>query len=92
MVYFLEFSQPLGTAKHQARYYIGYCADDKLDQRLNDHKTGQGAAITRALLTKGLTFECVATLPGDRTFERKLKNRKNTRRILDQIKRGNIPS
>lgn len=83
MVYILQFSQPLGSPKHQANFYIGYCRDDLLDERLHLHRTGQGAAITRAAVLRGYSLELVATLTGGREEERRLKRQKNCRRIVD---------
>lgn len=92
MIYILKFDRPLGSQnpRGQARYYIGYCDDGNLDSRLEDHRTGAGAAITRACVRRGIGFELVLTLPGDRTEERKLKNRKSTPKLVQQLlkKRG----
>lgn len=89
MIYILEFSQPLGSARHQAKYYIGSCRDDLLEDRLNLHRTGQGACITRAAVERGFRLELVATLPGGRKEERKLKQQKNTPRIVRKLKGKN---
>lgn len=88
-IYILQFDQPLGNAKHTAQYYIGSALD--VTARFKEHQTGQGAAITRACVERGISFKVVAVIPGDRRLERKLKNRKNTRRLVDQIQRGVIP-
>ena len=87
-VYILEFDRPLGTAKHQARFYIGSCRDDLLDSRMEAHRTGAGAAITRAAALRGIGFKVVATLPGGRQEERKLKSQKNARRIVERYQRA----
>lgn len=78
MIYILEFSEPL----HHARYYLGYCDDGRLQQRLAEHLSGQAAAITRAAVRAGIQLEVVVAIPGDRTLERKLKRQKNTPRIV----------
>lgn len=91
MIYILEFSAPLGNARHMANYYIGYCEDDRLQDRLKEHRDGRAAAITRACVERGIELVVVATLPGDRSDERRLKRRKNTPRIVRQIKRGINP-
>jgi putative endonuclease len=88
-IYILEFQTPLGNEKHQARYYLGYC--DNLERRLKEHEQGKGAAITRACVERGISFKVVAYFPGDRTLERRLKNQKNTARIVANYRRGVIP-
>lgn len=90
MIYILEFSRPVGTAKHSALYYMGYCDDDRLDLRLAEHRKGTGAALTRFAVANGIDFKVVATLPGNRKTERKLKGRKNTRLILERFWRGTL--
>lgn len=90
MIYILEFNQPLGTARHQARFYIGYCEENRLSERLAEHQTGKGAAITRAANKRGISYQVICTLPGERNLERQLKRRKNTRLIIDRLKRGTL--
>lgn len=89
VLYMLEFEQPLGNDKHQAKYYLGYTAKQLAD-RLREHATGQGACITAALVAKGIGFKCVLVIPNrTRTLERKLKNRKSHKRVLESyLKRG----
>jgi predicted GIY-YIG superfamily endonuclease len=90
LVYILKFEQPIGSQRHQAQFYIGYCEPGRLDQRLQEHAAGIGAAITRAICQRGIGFEMVASFPGDRTLERRLKRQKNTRRIVDRYRRGTL--
>lgn len=90
MVYILQFDAPLGTARHYANYYIGYCEDDRLLDRLAEHRAGRAAAITRAAIQRGIDFQVVATLPGDRSVERALKRRKNARLVVDRLQRGTL--
>ncbi len=90
MIYILEFSAPLGDVNNprgQARYYIGFCSDDRdLADRLAEHRAGWGAAMCRAANQRGITYQVVATLPGDRAEERRLKRQKNTPRIVRRLK------
>ncbi len=90
LIYILRFDRPLGGQHHQAQHYIGYCKAGRLDQRLQQHATGQGAAITRALVERGIGFELVASFPGNRQLERRLKNQKNTGRIIERYQRGTL--
>lgn len=86
MVYIIEFSAPLGSDKHSARYYIGSCRDDLLDERLAAHRSGRGAAITRAAAERGIDMQIIITFPGGRDEERKIKRQKNTPRLVGKLK------
>lgn len=93
MIYILKFERPLGNPakKHgTAQFYVGYCDDGKLERRLKAHRTGRGAAITRAASQQGISFEVVLTLPGDRNTERAIKNQKNTRKFVERTLRLQI--
>lgn len=90
MIYILEFSAPLGNERHRARFYLGYCEADRLAERLAEHRAGVGAAITRAAVARGFSLDLVATLPGDRAVERRLKRRKSHRRIVERYRRGTL--
>lgn len=90
-VYILKFDRPLGNPfnpRGQAQYYIGYCVDGTLESRLADHRAGRGAAITCACNARGITYEVVAQIDGDRSLERKLKSYKNTRKLLKKLPKG----
>lgn len=82
MVYILAIEPPL----RHAQYYLGYCQDSGLTKRLQRHKTGSGATLTRAAIQAGRCLRLVAILPhADRSIERSLKNRKNTPRLVKSI-------
>lgn len=88
MIYILQFSKPLGNPKEpkgQAQYYIGYCEDGRLEERLEEHQKGYGAAITRAAVNKGIQFKAILTMDGDRSLERQLKRQKNTPRLVKKL-------
>lgn len=55
--YMIELSRPLGNEKHQARYYLGSCAN--LKKRFQQHLQGSGAAFTRAAIKRGIEFKIV---------------------------------
>jgi len=81
-IYLLHFDAPIGNpdnVRGQARHYLGYA--DRLDRRTLEHMRGRGAKITQALVERGIGFVIARTWPGDRTFERKLKNRKEAPRL-----------
>jgi hypothetical protein len=80
--YLLHFDQPIGNPQNrraQAQHYLGHA--DRLDRRALQHLTGRGAKITQALVARGIGFQIARTWPGSRSFERKLKNRKNARKL-----------
>ncbi len=56
-----------------AQHYIGWTTD--LDERIEQHRTGQGAAILRAAGQAGISWQVVRTWEGGRDLERQLKNR-----------------
>jgi hypothetical protein len=71
-VYLLHFSSPY---KH-ARHYLGY--SDNIEQRIADHIAGRGGRLPQVVSEAGIDIICVRMWPGTtRSFERKLKNRKN---------------
>jgi predicted GIY-YIG superfamily endonuclease len=81
-VYLLHFSAPLGNLvnpRAMARHYLGWAID--LDARIKQHRAGQGAAITRAALERGISFDLVASWPGDYRFEKRLKALKSSTRL-----------
>lgn len=76
MLYLIHFSEPLGTAKHQARHYLGFVEGDEqtVQARLQEHRSGMGARITAVCNQRGIHYDVVRTMPGDRTRERQIKN------------------
>lgn len=87
-VYLLHLNQPLPrgvspTGKPlQAAHYIGY-ADD-LEGRLHHHRQGTGARFTQVCCERGIDWTVARTWDGeqaDRTFERRLKNGKDAKRL-----------
>lgn len=73
VVYLLHFSHPI-AANHTCRHYIGV-ADD-LGARIAQHRAGTGARLTQVAKERGIGF-VVARIweDGDRTLERRLKDR-----------------
>lgn len=75
-VYLLHFERPIAHARH----YLGY-ADD-VDTRIAKHRNGNGARLVAEFVANDIGFTVARIWPGgDRTFERKLKNRHNTPRL-----------
>jgi predicted GIY-YIG superfamily endonuclease len=78
-VYLLHFEKPISD-RHTCQHYLGY-ADD-VTARVNAHRTNRGARLTAVANERGITYTVVKIWPdGDRTFERKLKNQKNSRQF-----------
>ena len=72
-VYLLHFDPPY---KH-ARHYLGWARN--IDLRVEHHRAGRGARLTQVAVENGIQMDLVRVWDGaDRTFERKLKNGKNT--------------
>lgn len=88
-VYMLKFSSPIGNPDKRygtAQFYLGYCADNRLDERLAEHRAGRGAFITAAAIERGLTLHLVMVIPkGTRKLERQLKNWKSHRKVLNRF-------
>jgi predicted GIY-YIG superfamily endonuclease len=74
-VYLIHFNR---AYKH-ARHYLGY--SEHLDKRITDHLCGMGARLMEVVTLAGIEWKVARTWPGDRTFERHLKNRKDAPRI-----------
>lgn len=75
-VYLLHFEAPIAPGVHTCQHYIGYAHD--LEQRLREHQTGHGARLTQVARQRGIPWKLARLWHGDRTLERRLKNRKNT--------------
>lgn len=72
MIYLIHFSEPLAHARH----YIGFVdgGPDQVAARLAEHRAGWGARILAERNRRGIAYDVVATMPGDRGEERRLKN------------------
>lgn len=72
-VYVLHFDPPY---KH-ARHYIGFC-EKEVNTRLATHCNGNGNPLVKAAVAAGSKITVAHVFKGaDRTFERKLKNRRD---------------
>lgn len=69
MIYLIHLYEPLSHARH----YLGYTAGDP-ETRLREHRTDKGAKMLRECNRIGIDYEIVATWPGDRKDERRMKN------------------
>lgn len=75
-VYLLCFDRPFGHARH----YMGWASSGNLAARLAHHEAGSGANLLRHVSAAGIGWQLARTWPGDRTRERQLKSRGQTRR------------
>lgn len=72
-LYLLRYLEPLGNCHKRSGYYLGYCADGTLQQRLAKHESGWGSSYTRMMARLKIPFELAWTGKGDRNEERRLK-------------------
>ena|SRR6266699_1457878 len=76
MLYIIHFTSAIGdlsNPKGHASHYTGCCADDRLQDRLLEHRSGYGAKITQAAVRRGIALLLGATLPGGYIEEKILK-------------------
>ena len=85
IVYILKFEQPMGTPRHSAQYYIGWCKSKNLELRLATHYAGNGAVITRRFVERNIGFRVVYIENGTRCDERALKLKKNAPRLVRKL-------
>jgi hypothetical protein len=80
-VYLLHFTQPI-SPKHTCQHYIGFA--ESWPDRVMQHRIGDtGAArLCQVAKQRGIGFVVARLWPdGDRTLERRLKNRHNAPRL-----------
>ena len=75
VVYLLHFERPYWHARH----YLGIALDGDPQRRLQEHLSGQGSPLVRAVVAAGIGVDLVLTMPGDRALERRWHNRHGTR-------------
>jgi hypothetical protein len=76
--YLLHYDRPIADGR-PAQHYLGWTR--YLPARALAHLQGRGAKITQAAHQRGIGFVIARTWPGDRNFERRLKNRKEGPRL-----------
>jgi predicted GIY-YIG superfamily endonuclease len=78
-VYLIHMDSPV-TDGCPAQHYIGWSTD--VFVRLQDHRHNKGARILEVCNERGIGYKIARVWKGqNRSFERKLKNRKNARRL-----------
>jgi hypothetical protein len=68
-VYLLHFDRRFKHAGH----YVGFASAGRLDERLEEHRTGHGARLMEVVTAAGIGWTLARTWAGDRTRERSLK-------------------
>jgi len=74
VVYVLCFRRPFHGANGRhpgARHYIGIALDGDVERRLQEHLSGHGSPLVRAVVAAGIGVDLVLTVPGDRYLERR---------------------
>jgi hypothetical protein len=80
--YVLHFSEPFHGANGRhigARHYCGFAADGDAQRRLEEHLSGHGSPLVKAVVAAGIDVDLVASWPGDRRRERQLHDMHGTR-------------
>jgi hypothetical protein len=77
-IYLLHLDSPLSPSS-PSRHYIGYTRH--VPSRMQAHLTGRGARFMQVARERGIGFVISRTWQGDRSFERRLKNRKEGPRL-----------
>ena len=78
IVYLLHLEQPL-SPNHTSQHYVGWAKD--LATRIQAHANGNGARFMEVANERGIGFQVVRAWRGGRTFERRVKNWKNSPRL-----------
>jgi len=86
MIYLIHFLEPI-SERHTTQHYIGYT--DSLPERIQSHRSGYGARLTQVAKERGIGFRVVRLWRGDRSLERKLKNRHDATRMCPVCNPGN---
>ena len=81
-VYLIHLDQPY---KH-ARHYIGWAS--QLKRRIAHHRNGTGARFLQVVNEAGIDWKVVKTWEGDRSLERRLKDRHGASRFCPVCLKG----
>src|SRR5262245_46132951 len=87
-VYLLHFDRPIADGR-PARHYLGWTK--YLPARALAHLRGRGARLTQIAAERNISFVIARTWPGNRAFERKLKNRKEGPRLCPICRAAHDP-
>jgi hypothetical protein len=68
-VYVLHFERPFHGANGRhigARHYVGFAQDGDAQRRLQEHLSGQGSPLVKAVVAAGIGVHLVLSQPGTR--------------------------
>lgn len=77
-VYLLHLDAPLSD-RHTAQHYLGFTFH--IPSRMKKHSDGAGARFMQVAKERGISYVIARIWPGDRNFERQLKNQKNSPKL-----------
>lgn len=78
-VYLIHFERPIAPGKHTTQHYVGW--EGVKGSRIQQHKKGIGSRLCQVAMERGIAFDVVLTVQGDRGDERRLKNSHNLRMV-----------
>lgn len=87
-VYLIHLDAPL-SPKHTSRHYIGWAFN--VSSRMQQHFKGRGSRFMAVAKERGISWQLAATWPGDRTYERQLKQKKHAARLCPICKQAHDP-
>jgi hypothetical protein len=83
-VYLIHLDAPL-SPKSASRHYIGYTKH--VPSRMQQHARGRGARFMAVAKERGISWSIARIWPGDRGWERALKNRHDAPRLCPICRR-----
>lgn len=90
-VYLIHFDSPHRHAAH----YLGF-TKGPVEDRLDEHRRGQGARLLQVINEAGIGWRLVRTWKGDRKLERRLKRQRHGPRLCPvcnaSLKLGTVAS
>jgi hypothetical protein len=91
-VYLLHFDRPYraktGRGAKEVQHYLGYTNGESVDARVQRHRSKtQGAKLTQVIAREGIGFVVARVwAEGDRELEKRLKSRRNHKRLCPVCK------
>ena len=87
-VYLIHLDAPLNPT-HPARHYLGFTTH--LPSRMQAHLTGRGARFMQIAKERGISWQVARIWPGDRGWERCLKNQKRGPKLCPICRKAHDP-
>lgn len=82
MVYLIHITEPIGDTDNphgSAQHYVGWAID--VHERLRHHRACRGAKMLEHCVKQGISFQIHRVWLGDRTLERRIKDRHDAPRL-----------